>query len=347
MPDDPESKGARKPPPHREGRPGAHRCEPAAPASRPLAELADACLTWCDQVNSRRHRGRPVRIPASRLDIERTTLHVLPDEPLALALGEERTVAETARSASARSATRPRPATPVRGCGAGWWARSCLSPPAPTLVICRRFGATSFPPRVFRRSSTSTTPTIPTAAASTSRGCSPARKRRSRSWASAPGPGAGSRKPDPPAPPASAPRWPARSSWPPSWATTTSTRPWAWRPRPGASPTTICSRSWGHLADSKPAGEVVRADEAHSVQNGTSGWQALLPTQRASHQQILTERHPRERHLHVLSPPARAPRGTRQTHAPHAPALHAQSGPGRAGHRPRSTLGPRRRCCGC
>ncbi|MFB6784398.1 hypothetical protein ACFCX0_45835 [Streptomyces sp. NPDC056352] len=30
-----------------------------------------------------------------------------------------------------------------------------------------------------------------------------------------------------------------------------------------------------HIADSKPAGEVVRADEAHSVQNGTIGWQAL------------------------------------------------------------------------
>ncbi|MFG2350918.1 hypothetical protein [Streptomyces phaeochromogenes] len=31
----------------------------------------------------------------------------------------------------------------------------------------------------------------------------------------------------------------------------------------------------GHIADIKPVGEVVRADEAHSVQNGTIGWQAL------------------------------------------------------------------------
>ncbi|WP_456294136.1 Mu transposase domain-containing protein [Streptomyces lydicus] len=31
----------------------------------------------------------------------------------------------------------------------------------------------------------------------------------------------------------------------------------------------------GHLADSKPAGEVVRADETHSTRNGTIGWQAL------------------------------------------------------------------------
>ncbi|MEU9919405.1 hypothetical protein [Streptomyces sp. NPDC051001] len=31
----------------------------------------------------------------------------------------------------------------------------------------------------------------------------------------------------------------------------------------------------GHIADSIPAGEVVPADESHSVQNGTIGWQAL------------------------------------------------------------------------
>ncbi|MGY5036593.1 hypothetical protein ACWC9U_38645 [Streptomyces sp. 900116325] len=30
-----------------------------------------------------------------------------------------------------------------------------------------------------------------------------------------------------------------------------------------------------HIAASKPVGEVVRADEAHSVQNGTIAWQAL------------------------------------------------------------------------
>jgi hypothetical protein len=42
-------------------------------------------------VNSRRHRATG-QIPADRLDIERTTLHVLPVEPLALALGEERLV---------------------------------------------------------------------------------------------------------------------------------------------------------------------------------------------------------------------------------------------------------------
>ncbi|MET9603349.1 hypothetical protein [Streptomyces sp. NPDC006459] len=47
------------------------------------------------------------------------------------------------------------------------------------------------------------------------------------------------------------------------------------RPRPDASPTNDLLSILGHIADSKPAGEVVRADEAHSVQNGTIGWQAL------------------------------------------------------------------------
>ncbi|WP_443056164.1 hypothetical protein [Streptomyces sp. NBC_00239] len=51
------------------------------PAYDTFAELADACLTRCDVVNSRRHRAAG-QIPADRLDIERTTLHVLPLEPL-------------------------------------------------------------------------------------------------------------------------------------------------------------------------------------------------------------------------------------------------------------------------
>lgn len=61
------------------------------PAYDSFAELADACRTWCDTVNSRRHRATG-QIPADRLDIERTTLRVLPVEPLALVPGEERLV---------------------------------------------------------------------------------------------------------------------------------------------------------------------------------------------------------------------------------------------------------------
>ncbi|MGW6405112.1 hypothetical protein [Streptomyces sp. NPDC055134] len=65
------------------------RTQTCSPAYDSFAELADACRTWCDTVNSRRHRATG-QIPADRLDIERTTLHVLPVEPLAL--GEERLV---------------------------------------------------------------------------------------------------------------------------------------------------------------------------------------------------------------------------------------------------------------
>lgn len=41
------------------------------PAYDSFADLADACLTWCDAVNIRRHRATG-QIPADRLDIERT-----------------------------------------------------------------------------------------------------------------------------------------------------------------------------------------------------------------------------------------------------------------------------------
>ncbi|MFV5998805.1 hypothetical protein ACNPQM_42385 [Streptomyces sp. NPDC056231] len=83
-----------------------------------FAELADACLTWFDAVNSRRPRATG-QIPASRLDIERTTLHVLPIEPLALALGEERLVGSD-RTISFSSV---RYSTPPGYTGAKVWCR--------------------------------------------------------------------------------------------------------------------------------------------------------------------------------------------------------------------------------
>lgn len=186
------------------------------PAYDTFAELADACLTRCDVVNSRRHRAAG-QIPADRLDIERTTLHVLPLEPLAC-WARRGWSARTARSASTQCGTRPRRAVPAPGSGAGWSARNCPSPLSPTPVTCRRSGATNYHSQGFRGSQTRTTPITLTAAASTSPDCSRARKRRSRSWASGREPAAGSRRPDPPAWSVSAPRWPAPSSSPPSWA---------------------------------------------------------------------------------------------------------------------------------
>ncbi|MFJ3642901.1 hypothetical protein ACIPRD_24490 [Streptomyces sp. NPDC090108] len=65
------------------------------PACDSFAELAGACRVWCDTVNTRRHRATG-QIPADRLDIERTTLHILLVEPLALdeerVVGSDRTI---------------------------------------------------------------------------------------------------------------------------------------------------------------------------------------------------------------------------------------------------------------
>jgi hypothetical protein len=83
-----------------------------------FAELADACLLWCEEVNARRHRATG-QIPLDRLDIERTTLHVLPAEPLALALGEERVVRDD-RTISFGSV---RYSTPPGYVGARVWCR--------------------------------------------------------------------------------------------------------------------------------------------------------------------------------------------------------------------------------
>ncbi|MFF3128733.1 hypothetical protein ACFVRD_42265 [Streptomyces sp. NPDC057908] len=88
------------------------------PAYDTFAELADVCRIWCDRVNARRHRATG-QIPADRLDIKRTTLHVLPVEPLALALGEERVVGSD-RTVSFNSV---RYSTPPGYTGARVWCR--------------------------------------------------------------------------------------------------------------------------------------------------------------------------------------------------------------------------------
>jgi transposase len=56
-----------------------------------FAELEAACLRWCEQVNGRAHRATCVE-PADRLVEELPKLHVLPDNPHILALGEQRLV---------------------------------------------------------------------------------------------------------------------------------------------------------------------------------------------------------------------------------------------------------------
>ena len=73
-----------------------------------FAELQDACLGFCVRVNGRVHR-ETAAVPAGRLAAEREHLHPLPDEPYALALGEERLVGDdqTVRFGSVRYSTPP------------------------------------------------------------------------------------------------------------------------------------------------------------------------------------------------------------------------------------------------
>jgi transposase len=73
-----------------------------------FAELAEACEVFCEKVNNRVHR-ETAAVPAERLVVERQHLHVLPVEPYALALGEERLVDDdqTIRFGSVRYSTPP------------------------------------------------------------------------------------------------------------------------------------------------------------------------------------------------------------------------------------------------
>jgi len=73
-----------------------------------FADLADACAEWCERVNARTHRETGAA-PVDRLAVERGLLHVLPAEPHAVALGEERLVNDdqTVRFSSVRYSTPP------------------------------------------------------------------------------------------------------------------------------------------------------------------------------------------------------------------------------------------------
>jgi transposase len=73
-----------------------------------FADLVDACEQFCEKVNTRVHR-ETAAVPAERLLVERRHLHVMPAEPYALALGEQRLVDDdqTIRFGSVRYSTPP------------------------------------------------------------------------------------------------------------------------------------------------------------------------------------------------------------------------------------------------
>src|SRR5215831_775532 len=96
-----------------------------------FGELEQACRQFCDRVNARVHR-EIAAVPAVRLAAERERLHPLPDEPHALALGEERLVGDdqTIRFGSVRYSTPPGHA------GTRVWCRAA----GEELVITARTG---------------------------------------------------------------------------------------------------------------------------------------------------------------------------------------------------------------
>jgi transposase len=73
-----------------------------------FAELVAACRAWCEHINARTHRETG-QAPIDRLATERTHLHVLPAEPHTAALGDERLVNDdqTIRYGSVRYSTPP------------------------------------------------------------------------------------------------------------------------------------------------------------------------------------------------------------------------------------------------
>ncbi len=102
-----------------QGRRGAHGQEIAkadlvpttanlASAYASFAELADACFDWRERINARPHRETKAA-PVDRLATERAVLHALPTEPHTTALGEERLVDDdqTIRFSSVRYSTPP------------------------------------------------------------------------------------------------------------------------------------------------------------------------------------------------------------------------------------------------
>ena len=83
-----------------------------------FADLAQAAFEWCARVNARVHRETGAA-PMDRLAVERGALHPLPEEPYALALGDQRLVGDdqTVRFSSVRYSTPPGHA------GTGVWCR--------------------------------------------------------------------------------------------------------------------------------------------------------------------------------------------------------------------------------
>jgi transposase len=239
-----------------------------------FAELADACLLWCEEVNARRHRATG-QIPLDRLDIERTTLHVLPAEPLALALGEERVVRDD-RTISFGSV---RYSTPPGYVGARVWCRVV----GEELSITARTASGDLAEIWRHRLSTPGDPQIldehypdhPDGRSVHQ----PKLRPRTEAEIAFVGIGAGAGRWLKEAGPAGATRIRTKMARAVELATVLGAdkvdEALGLAAAAGRFGDEDLLSILDHLAANKPVGDLVRVDETHSVQPGTGGWQAL------------------------------------------------------------------------
>ncbi|MHA6757044.1 IS21 family transposase [Streptacidiphilus sp. PAMC 29251] len=244
------------------------------PSYDTFAELADACRSWCLEVNARRHRST-AQIPDLRLEIERATLHVLPAEPLALALGAERTVGAD-RTVSFNAV---RYSTPPGYTGQRVWCRVVgeeLSITARTdtgdlAEIWRHQLSTPGVPQIIDAHY----PDHPEGRSILAPRLAP-RSEAEIAFVGI-GPGAGRWLKE--AGPAGAVRIRAKMARAVELATVMGSdnvdRALGLAATAGRFADDDLVSILEHLQGSTPLGEVVRADESHSAQSGTSGWQAL------------------------------------------------------------------------
>ncbi len=126
LPADPESKGRLgSDSPGGQGRPGAHRREPAGEYAD-FGALELACDEFTDVVNVHPHRATR-RAPVEMLAEEQHRLHRVPEAPFTAAFGTTRKVSWSATSASAGCSIRCRTPWPTRSCGPGCMATSSSS----------------------------------------------------------------------------------------------------------------------------------------------------------------------------------------------------------------------------
>ena len=228
----------------REGRPGAHRDQPA----RRLRQFRRARGGLPAVLRPGQRRGRTGRPdgPRSRCWPRR--------RPGCTRCRSRRSRRRSARPAgsvgtppsrSPECATQSRHSWSISGSGPGWPATSSWSPSSTRTGRARSPG-TAADGEGHRRSATSTTrtPTRPAAPSRATAPREPPTPPRRRSWPSVPAPPTGSPRRPRPAPRGCARRWPRRCRWPSCTARPRSTRPSAPPHWPAGSPRMTWPRSW-------------------------------------------------------------------------------------------------------